>query len=604
MTKEKIDILTDAAQKVGSTSMLEELQHIKARLNSSNVPIMLPLVGEFSSGKTTLINALTDSKALETATKPTTATIFEIHFGSPENRAEVLTEDGKVEDFKDVSHLKNDALSSAKVVTVFDTSTRVSPFTILVDTPGISSPDPKHQQTLVEFLPQADALLLVIDINQQLTKSLAGFLKSASLSGIELNAVLTKSDTKSNIEIEAAKKYFLDNCDLPIRRLVAVSAAKDNLEELNELFKDIEGRKAEILNRSLDQRLKKISENLLKLIDNMLSAVQTDSKLEDQIREQKQQLSKIQRQIEQFVNSVQYNIEDITRDCTRKFEDQVSTRLSSIINGKSNNYDADAVSAINSIASILIGEYRQNIMRLLSDEVSKPGKDSKISLSDVTGIDLSGIGIQGLSYDLDLNSLGHEYDQWIKGGVIAVGAIAAVGTVVATGGAAAAAEGALTVGTLVDVADTVTDVGSVVSNRKLVRKMETAVKYGQQAAEQYANIENINSNGFGASGSGKGMIDSLVGFISEKTMSKPQRARAIRMYIDDRLSPDFKNQLHQAESNVVNTVKDVLSESAKSAIDEMTVALQSLQNEMRANKSKFEQTKSELREIQTKLLTL
>lgn len=282
----------------------------------------------------------------------------------------------------------------------------------------------------------------------------------------------------------------------------------------------------------------------------------------------------------------------------------MSGRLTALINGKSSNYDAEAVSAINSIASMLIGEYRQKIMRLLSDEASKPGRDSKLSLSEVTGIDLSGIGIQGLSYDLDLNSLGHEYDQWIKGGVIAVGAIAAVGAVVATGGAAAAAEGALTVGTLVDVADTVTDVGSVVSNRKLVSRMENAVKYGKQAAEQYANIDNINANGVGTAGTGKGMIDSLVGFISEKTMSKPQRARAIRMYIDDRLAPDFKNQLLQAETGVVNTVKDVLSESARTFIDETTTALQSLQNEMRANKAEFEQTKSELRELQTKLLTL
>ena len=100
------------------------------------------------------------------------------------------------------------------------------------------------------------------------------------------------------------------------------------------------------------------------------------------------------------------------------------------------------------------------------------------------------------------------------------------------------------------------------------------------------------------------MIDSLVGFISEKTMSKPQRVRAIRQYIDGSLVPEFKNQLQMAESSVVATVKDVLSESAKSLVDETTATLHRLQSEMKANKNSFEETKSELREIQTKLLTL
>ncbi len=600
----KIEILKEAAQKIGNQSIYEELSHLDTRLNSSNVPILLPLVGEFSSGKTTLINALTDSKALETATKPTTATIFEIHFGSPMNKAIILTDSGQSEEVSDISLLKNDNLSDAKVVTVYDTSTKVSPFTILVDTPGISSPDPKHQQTLVDFLPQADALLLVIDINQQLTKSLSAFLKTATLSGIELNAILTKSDTKSYKEVEEAKKYFLDNCELPIKRLVAVSAVKGNLEEIYDLFKEIESRKSDILKKSIEGRINLISERLLEQIEKMLTSAQDESELEDEIQKQKQQLSKIHRQIDQFVKTVQYNIEDITRDCTRKFEDQVSGRLSELVNGKSNNYDSEAISSINSIASMLEGEYRQKIMRLLADEASQPMKDSKLSLSEVAGIDLSGIGIQGLSYDLDLNSLGHEYDQWIKGGVIAVGAIAAVGAVVATGGAAGIAEGAVTAGALVDVADTVTDVGSVISNRKLVRKMENAVKYGQQTAEQYAKIDKINASGYGESGTGKGMIDSLVGFISEKTMSKPQRARAIRMYIDDRLSPEFKNQLLQSETRVVNTVKEVLVDSAKASIQDTTSALEELQKEMKTNKAEFEQKKLELRELQTKLLTL
>ena len=602
--QQRINILKEAAQKIGSNTFIDELNRLEKRLSIQNAPILLPLVGEFSSGKTTLINSLTDSKALETATKPTTATIFEIHFGAPDNSAEILKNDGSVEKVTDIASLKNDKLTDTKVITVFDKSTSVPATTILVDTPGISSPDPRHQQTLVDFLPQADALLLVVDINQQLTKSLSNFLKTASLSGTELNAVLTKSDTKSPSEIEAAKKYFLENCDLPIRKLAAVSAAKGELTELYDMLSDIEKRKSEVLKKSTENRLKVITEQILSSIDVMLKASQDDSKLEEGIREQQLKLSKIRSQIDNLVKNIQGEIEDITRETARNFEDQVSLRLSSLVNGKSNNYDAEAVNAINSIASVLTGEYRQKISRLIADKISRSSDKTDFAIDNLGSLDLSSIGIQGLSYDLDLNSLGHEYDGWIKTGVIAIGAAAAATAVIATGGAAAAAEGAIGVGTVIDVADTATDVSSMMSNKRLVDRMETAVKFGQQAVNKYSAIDNFNSNGVGSNNAGSGMLDSLAGFIAEKTMSKPQRNRAIRNYIDGTLAPQFKTQLKKAEDQVVNAVTDVLKDSSAQVIAETTASLQSLQNNLRSNKAEFERFKSDLREIQTKILTL
>ena len=78
---ETIELLHDIAQYLGLSNIESEIHSIKNRITQENSSLVLPLVGEFSSGKTTLINSLTDSKKLETATKPTTATIYEGHFG-------------------------------------------------------------------------------------------------------------------------------------------------------------------------------------------------------------------------------------------------------------------------------------------------------------------------------------------------------------------------------------------------------------------------------------------------------------------------------------------------------------------------------------------
>ena len=54
--------LIEIAQDLEFKDLLQELQVIKGHEDLQTCPLVLPLVGEFSSGKTTLINALTDNK--------------------------------------------------------------------------------------------------------------------------------------------------------------------------------------------------------------------------------------------------------------------------------------------------------------------------------------------------------------------------------------------------------------------------------------------------------------------------------------------------------------------------------------------------------------
>ena len=77
----EITRICEIARDLGQQDLLVKLEELGKKVSYQDTPLTLPLVGEFSSGKTTLINALTDSKQLETATKPTTAAIYQIYFG-------------------------------------------------------------------------------------------------------------------------------------------------------------------------------------------------------------------------------------------------------------------------------------------------------------------------------------------------------------------------------------------------------------------------------------------------------------------------------------------------------------------------------------------
>ena len=616
---EHIEFLKEVAQELGQQNILNSLNAIQERASQQNANLLIPLVGEFSSGKTTLLNALTDSKKLETATKPTTATIYEIHFGCNKCEANVVLSDGQVAHFDDLGKLKNDQLSDAQIVTVFDTSTKVPSSTILVDTPGLSSPVVKHRQVLVDFLPSADAILLVVDINQQVTRSLTDFIDMIKLSKRPVYIVLTKSDTKSLSEIEAAKQYIADNCKLPVQQVVVVSAAKENMSELYALFETIQKSKNEILAKVDGQRIKDLAQILAKRIDEMLTASSSDENLDMEIRRQQLDLDKIKRNINKLIDSMASDICEDGTNISRRFEDSMYEKLGSLVAGGSANMDNDALSVINNTASLLLSEYKNNIMGILKSKVqSAQGSDSEIPVESLMSIDLSEIQISGLNYNLDLNSMGHEYDGIIKTGVIAVAAVATVAAAVATAGAAGAAAGAAgtagaaagTAGTAgaagtvattvaaskaVDIIDTATDVGSIIYTRKMMKRIAKTEEFAGKAVDKYNKIEKADE---------KGILSSMVGFATEKLLSKPQRVRAVRNYVDGTLAPEFKSQMENLSQSVVNMVRGSLQNDASEMIAQKTAMLNELKEQCSEHKAEYARRKETLKQYKEKLSTI
>lgn len=600
---DNIETLHNIAEYLGLDNIVSALEAIEMRSKQENASLILPLVGEFSSGKTTLINALTDSKKLETATKPTTATIYEVHFGCDSCYAKVVDEKGELQTVQNIADLKNDALADAKVVTVFDTSNRVPSTTILVDTPGLSSPDPKHRQTLVSFLPKADGIMLVTDINQQITRSLTDFIETMKLSKRPIYLILSKSDTKSGSEIEAAKKYISDNCQIPLKQIAVVSASTGSLDELYSLLDSIQKDKKDILKKVDSQRIKNIIDVMTNHIDELMKASNSDKDLEEAIRRCQYELDKISRNIDRLVDSMSDDIEEEGRTLSRKFEDTIFSKLNGLVTGKSNNFDAEAISIINNTATLLLNEYRTNIKSILREKANQQkGTENQVSLSSLEEIDMSTIQMSGLSYNLDLNTMGHEYDGWIKTGVIAVAAVGAVAAVAASGGTATG--GVAAIGNVIDAVDTVSDVGSIVVNQKAVGRIEKAVGFISNASDKYINFNESNQQLGQQMGSDKGMIDSMVGFVTDKMMSKPQRVRAIRNYIDSSLIPEFKLQLSNISQSLVNSIRNNLQNEASILIGQKTDSLNQLKSEMKEKKDVFENRMEQLREFKTLLLTI
>ena len=425
---------------------------------------------------------------------------------------------------------------------------------------------------------------------------------------------MTKSDTKSVSEIEAAKQYIADNCKLPVQQVVVVSAAKDNMSELYALLETIQKSKNEILAKVDGQRIKDLAQILVNRVDEMLTASSSDENLDMEIRRQQLDLDKIKRNINRLIDSMASDISEDGSKISRRFEDSMYEKLGALVAGGSANMDNDALSVINNTASLLLSEYKNNIMGILKSKVqSAQGSDSEIPVESFMSIDLSGVQISGLNYNLDLNSMGHEYDGMIKTGVIAVAAVAAVAATVATAGAAGTAGTAGAAGTAgtasaagtvattvaaskaVDIVDTATDVGSIIYTRKMMKRIAKTEEFAGKAVDKYNKIENADK---------KGILSSMVGFATERLLSKPQRVRAVRNYVDGTLAPEFKSQMENLSQSVVNMVRDSLQNDASEMIAQKTAMLNELKEQCSQHKAEFVRRKETLKQYKEKLSTI
>lgn len=150
-----------------------------ARTRLARGKFVLAVVGEFSSGKSFLLNALLGKFGLlATDINPSTATITELEHGG-DDEATAFYEDGRHERVPIDSLGKfvttNEADAPVRVLVKTDSAFLQRGF-VVADTPGLASINPAHRRATLQFLPSADAVLYLIDTQQPFSEGDASFL--------------------------------------------------------------------------------------------------------------------------------------------------------------------------------------------------------------------------------------------------------------------------------------------------------------------------------------------------------------------------------------------------------------------------------------------
>ena len=153
------------------------------------ISLMLVVVGEFNSGKSSFINAFLGSKLLREGVTPTTAEISTLRY------ADTFQQGVSDENL----HTVGAPLELLKEVSI-------------VDTPGTNAIIRKHEEITSHFIPQSDLVLFVTSSDRPFTESERAFLERIRDWGKKLVIVLNKIDIlQSDDEIEQIKLFIRDN---------------------------------------------------------------------------------------------------------------------------------------------------------------------------------------------------------------------------------------------------------------------------------------------------------------------------------------------------------------------------------------------------------
>ena len=315
-------------------AQVSSLKHIADRLQALEVrlatkEIVVPLVGEFSSGKSTLINAILGKQVLPVDITPTTATINEIRFSQAKEFAEIYSNGQKTKELSDITQLSSEEYSKASLVKIFSSSSAVGKSIVLVDPPGLSSDIARHDKLLFEYLPDCDAALLVIDVNQgALTRTTQNFLETVKFIDKDVYVVFTKTDLKPMGELDELKKYAETKLPIKPRGVAFTSARNGDIEQLLAILEKIGAQSHEVLTRNIRSSFYTTCSEALSLLDGLIDSAKLDTtELNEQIRKVRKELERIEEEIERSLRDARRNCREAVLSAVELFKQRLVSNL-------------------------------------------------------------------------------------------------------------------------------------------------------------------------------------------------------------------------------------------------------------------------------------
>ncbi len=206
-----LEEMTGVLRAAGDEAAALETLALCRKLRDEQLQVVV--MGEFKRGKSSLINALLGKPLLPVASVPLTSVVTTVQ-GGERDEAAVVFHDGRrqdiplsaVEDYVSEEHNPKNHKQVERVA-VTAAASFLGAGTFLVDTPGAGSVYRHNTEVAQKYLPNSDAVVLVLSADPPISQSEVEFLHSARRWARKLFIVLNKIDYLSASDLARAVSF-------------------------------------------------------------------------------------------------------------------------------------------------------------------------------------------------------------------------------------------------------------------------------------------------------------------------------------------------------------------------------------------------------------
>lgn len=194
-----------------SDNKLSEIQG-----NITGAELIVPVVGGFSAGKSTLLNSFLGNEILPTAVTPETALATELRY-SDSNYIEAVTASGAVErhQLADFAHLKDNAqnFKNLRVYLNNENLKAIQPL-VLVDMPGFDAPIENHNQAILNYLERGVFFVFLTSVEDgNITLSMKREIDNLQQIGKGFAFCISKTNLRAPDDVKAVQQKIAEQLE-------------------------------------------------------------------------------------------------------------------------------------------------------------------------------------------------------------------------------------------------------------------------------------------------------------------------------------------------------------------------------------------------------
>ncbi|MHC6202826.1 dynamin family protein [Breznakiellaceae bacterium SP9] len=364
--------------------------------------LVVPIIGAFSSGKSSLINSCLGAKVLPVAITPETSLATELHY-SPEEFIEAVKDDGTNIRYKidEIGALTQDA-AQYSYARLYLNNTRLQEIEplVLVDMPGFDSPLDSHNKAIMEYIERGCHYIVLSSVEEgTVTASLRRRLREIDGMGRSFSFFLSKTDLRPKESVDKLLGYFKDNlyADFDYQEAV-VGLDTTSADEVLKVLKNLDA-DAIFLSLFRDPLLSSCNE-VIEGLNLQINASKKDAeKIKEAIKEMQDSIVKLQKKADAETQNMQRKysggmVNDIVNDVGRALEGAVDELVSV---AQAGNNEATS-QRINEIVRSALSVSMKNKLDAVHSQIVMDFSESLKGLDKVMkDLDLDDNYIQGLA---------------------------------------------------------------------------------------------------------------------------------------------------------------------------------------------------------------